>query len=280
MKNKEYYVIDTNNRICGPFDFNELDYLNLYIDSQISIDSTDNFVELQSLTELSLIKHSQSSIFSFCKDYGNIKVPHSNDTDSKKTNWSGKKIYLIALICLIIVVSIGFIEEKLTKVNDKNSSIKELNQEVYPNTDKEKNDLISESSVINDFDVERASTSSFPKAINDKEFTAKIDFQENKADLAKQWKYINEREIELIEHGTRETAERTQLSRKKIYLNTKPLGFDVLILYDSFFDKSWISYTDEFGNRQKIKISNENFNLLFSRYVWSFKIKKDIYDIL
>ena len=91
MINKSYYIIDINNRICGPFDFNELDYLNLYKDSLISIDSTDNFVELQNSTELSLIKHHQASIFSFCKDYGNIKVPQLNDSDSNKTIFGGKK---------------------------------------------------------------------------------------------------------------------------------------------------------------------------------------------
>jgi hypothetical protein len=279
MLNKSYYIIDINNRICGPFDFNELDYLNLYKDSLISIDSTDNFVELQNSTELSLIKHHQASILSFCKDYGNIKVPQLNDSDSNKTIFWGKKKYLIVFILLIIGVSIGFIEEKLTKVNDENSSNKELNQEVDSITDNE-NNLISESNVINDFDVERAFTFLSPEAINHKEFTADFDFQENQYELTKQLDYILERGNELIAHGTRETDERTQLYRKKIYLNTKPLGVDVLILYDSFFEKAWISYTDEFGLRKQIKISIENFNLLFPRYIWSFKIKKDVYDIL
>lgn len=289
MKNKQYYFLDEQNRICGPFEFDELGYLNLYKDTLVSIDSADkeNFVPLKNLPELTTIKLCQGSVFSIYDEYGKEFIAAKLPEKTTETNSNGKKGILSfsgwLIFCLLIGISLAYFYP------DPKEQFKDPSQQKAIQSDSKSDTTVAvETNEDNITDLNKLIESErepymdlsiSPMEINSEEFRSKPEYEYNNE--VKKIHFLHCRSAELREYGTFAGTNKTEISRNSIYKNTLPLGAMVTIVHDSFFKKTWISYTDEDGYRQIIKISESTFsNLHFARYIWSFRIGKDIYDIL
>jgi hypothetical protein len=69
------------------------------------------------------------------------------------------------------------------------------------------------------------------------------------------------------------------INRKGIYKNGSPFGKFVNIYFDLFFKNYKVSFENTFGIRENIELTEKNFKLKYPRYIWSFKIENNIYDI-
>jgi hypothetical protein len=62
-----------------------------------------------------------------------------------------------------------------------------------------------------------------------------------------------------------------------IYKNSEPLGKNIKIKYDDFFEKYTVSFYDENNNYRKLKVTDDNFK--GQSKLWDFKIGRDAYSI-
>jgi hypothetical protein len=101
MKDK-YYIIDKNNRECGPFNEDELNYLGLHFDSLIYCSDWECRRPLNEISELAEINSRNESIFSINPQYGNQIIPKNTikvekideEVNVDKYSYKNKKVRL------------------------------------------------------------------------------------------------------------------------------------------------------------------------------------------
>jgi len=100
--NDKYYIIDKNNRECGPFNEDELNYLGLHFDSLIYCSDWECRRPLNEISELAEINARNESIFSINPQYGNQIIPKNTikvekideEVNVDKYSYKNKKVRL------------------------------------------------------------------------------------------------------------------------------------------------------------------------------------------
>lgn len=274
---KEYFVLSEKNEILGPFEEYELDSLNLFSDSLISIDSTENFIKLSAISSLAHIKFSEGSMVELNPDYGiYLRERQSPDKVFSKPEGTMKRIgyFFLAFVLLGITTFVVNIIYHSFREKSNESEIKNPKPETEDKHSIGIGQLPQRPLYERERDIQYVTST---EEINTDEFTKNIPrYDKNKSN----GKFSINRFNELQNFGIEIDNDSKQITRKWIFVNGKPLGTKVNIIYNSFFNQATISFQDENRISRVIKIPDEAFYLKYPRYIWSFKVGRNIYDII